>query len=510
MAKRRSLLNVSIAIAFKIILFIGSFLTRRYLIQLLGNDINGLNSLYISIIGVLSVADLGIGDAITFCMYKPIVKNETDKVAALYILFKRIYTVTGGVIAVAGCSVMPFLPYLAKGYETANVNLYITFGLMLLSTVLTYWFNAKTALINAYRDNYIATTIASSGQLLQQIMQIVVLFLTQSFIWYLLCRIISVSIQWIVTNIVTEKKYKPVLEKNEAIVNEDTKGEILRNVKAVFMHRIGGVLVNTVDSLIISAFIGVTVLGKYSNYTTIMTSMTGIIMLFFSPLTSTIGHIFVQDKERFRKYYDFLYFFNFLIGCIFFLGYYAIIDDLIALLFGSQLILSRTTSFVITVNYFIQFMRQATLTFRDASGTFYNDRWKPLAEGVLNLVLSVVFVILTQNAMGDEFAVVGVIIATIITNLVICHVVEPYVLYKYAFGQSAKKHYVRLYLHIVLFVVLLIMLDLCMVVTSSMVTELFINGCIAVGLSLFPMIAVITTNKDFRLYMIDIIGKRRK
>lgn len=508
MARRRSLLNVGTAISFKILLFVGSFLTRRCLIQFVGNDVNGLNALYISIIGVLSVADLGIGDAIIFCMYKPIVKNEIDKVAAFYNLFKRIYTVTGIVIAVAGCLSMPFLPYLAKGYESVNVNLYVTFGLMLISTVLTYWFNAKTALINAYRDNYIATTIASSGQVLQQILQIVVLFLTRSFIWYLLCRIVAVSIQWIATNIVTKKKYKLIFERKKAVVNEDAKSDIIKNVKAVFMHRIGGILVNTVDSLIISAFIGVAVLGKYSNYTTIMTSTTGIIILLFTSLTSTIGHLFVRDKELFRKYYDILYYSNFLIGCVFFLGYYAIIDDLIALLFGTQLILSKTTSFVITLNYFIQFMRQATLTFRDASGTFYYDRWKPLAEGGVNLVLSIAFVMLTQKTMGDEVAVVGVIIATIITNLVICHVVEPHVLYKYALACSVKKHYIRLYSHIALFIVLLVILDWCMVVNTSRIAELITNGCIAVGLSLFPILSVIIINKDFRLFIIKMVIKR--
>lgn len=505
MKKRRSILNVAVSIGFKFILFVGSFLVRRYLIRFVGNDINGINSLYLSIIGVLSVADLGIGDAIVFCMYKPIVEGDTAKVSSLYALFKRIYSVIGLIIAIAGCAVMPFLPHLAKGHSALDINLYLTFSLMLISTVLTYFFSAKTSLMNAYKDNYIATTITSGGLLLQQALQIFVLFWTQSFVWYLVCRIAAALVQWGLTEIVTRRKYAPILTKASMQIDKETKGEIVKNAKAIMMHRIGGVLVNTIDSIVISAFIGVAVLGKFSNYTTIMTAMTGTLVLFFTPLTSTIGHLFVQDQEAFKRYYNFFCALNFALGCVFFLGYYSVIDDLIALLFGAGLELEKSISFVITVNYFIQFMRQSTLMFRDASGTFYYDRWKPLAEGLSNLFLSIAFVLLFKEIAGDGFAVIGVIVATIITNLFICHIVEPYVLHRYAFHMSAKKHYLRNYFYIVVFIMLLLLLNFCMVTTENKWIELLINGSIAVGLALIPITAVALLNNDFRHFAANIL-----
>lgn len=501
MEKKRSILNVAISIIFKIVLLISNLLVRRYLIRYLGNDINGLNSLYLSIIGVLAVAELGVGDAITFCMYKPIVEGDTKKIASLYSLFKKVYLIIGLIIAVAGCLLMPFLPYLAKGYTDLDVNLYLTFGLMLASVVVTYLFSANTSLMNAYRDNYITTTITSSGQLFQHCLQFIVLFLTQSFVWYLICRIVSAGVQWLLTEIVTRKKYSPIRSYVGVHIDKDTKNGIIKNVKALFMHRIGGVLVNTIDSIVISAFIGVAILGKYSNYTTIMTAMTGTITLFFTPLTSTIGHLFVQDKNAFIRYYNFFCTMNFALGCIFFLGYYSVIDNLIMLFFGEGLELEKSISFVITVNYFIQFMRQSTLLFRDASGTFYYDRWKPLAEGLSNLVLSIVFVILFQNFVSDNFAVVGVIMATIITNVFICHIVEPHVLHKHAFHASAKKYYLRNYCYMAMFVILLIILDFCMVTIENKWLELLINGSIAIGLAFIPIITIFCGDKDFRYYI---------
>lgn len=372
-------------------MLIGSILVRRCLIQYVGNEVNGLNSLYLSIMGFLSVAELGVGSAITFSMYKPIVEKNEAQVAALYQIFKKSYRVIGSVIFVAGMLLMPFLPHLAKDYVTLDFSLYQTFFLMLISVVLSYMFSEKTSLINAYKDNYITTTISSLGMMLQCVLQIIVLNVTQSFYYYLVCRIIVILVQWGLTEICVRNKHTAIIRYKKQRLQKKTKQEVVKNIKALFMHRIGGIFVNSTDSMIISAFIGVGVLGKYSNYTTIVTGMTSVITLFFTPLTSIIGHMCVSKNEQMKKHYSFFHSFNFVSGTVFFLGYYAVIDNLIVILFGENLEVAKTVSFIITVNYFIQFMRQATFLFRDATGTFYYDRWKPLFEGILNVVLSIIF-----------------------------------------------------------------------------------------------------------------------
>lgn len=506
MDKKKSLLNVGISIAFKILLLVGALVTRRFLIQYIGNEVNGLNSLYTSIIGFLSVAELGIGSAITFCMYKPIVDNDTKAVAALYHLFTMVYLVIGGIILVGGLCVMPALPYLAKDY-TIDVNLYLTFALMLVSTVLSYMFSSKTSLINAYKDNYITTTINSVGLLLQYGLQIVVVIFTKSFELYLVCHIIGILFQWGLTEIITRRKYNDIIHQKEK-VDSETKGFVIRNVKAMFMHKIGGVLVNTADSLIISAFIGVVILGKYINYTTIMLSMTGVLTLFFTPLTSIMGHLCVGgDLDEIKKYYNFFYTFNFILGTIFFLGYYGIIDNLVTICFGDGLEMGKSVSFVITLNYFVQFMRQATLLFRDATGTFYYDRWKSLFEGISNVVLSIGAVYLFSYLFGDDFAVVGVIVATIITNLTICHIVEPHVLHKYALHTSTKKFYLRNYGCMIIFTLSLIALNYSLQVRDNQWIELLINGFIAVAISIIPCLIMVLIDKDFRFYMKKTLNK---
>jgi len=512
MDKKKGIINVVVAIFFRILILISSIIVRRFLIKYVGNEANGLDSLFTSIVGFLAVAELGVGSAITFCMYKPIVEGNKEKISALFGLFRRLYLIIGAVILVCGCIVMPFLPYLAKGYSVAAIDLYLPFGLMLVSIVLSYGFSAEISLFNAYKNNYIATSINSSGQLLQYVLQAIVLVVTSSFVWYFVCRIIATAVQWVITSVVSHKKFREIIELKQK-VDKETKQEVTKNIKAMFMHKIGGVLVNTADSIIISTFIGVVLLGKYTNYTVIMTAMVGTITLFFSPLTSVIGHMCVEEnKETVLKYYNFFYSFNFILGVIFFLGYYAVIDNLVSLFFGDSLEMTRAVAMVITINYFIQFMRQTTLLFRDATGTFYYDRWKPLIEGIVNVLMSIGFVYLFEYLFGAEFAVVGVIVATIITNLFICHIIEPYVLFKHAFAVTVKKYYLRNYACIIIFVALLFALHFSMVSYDNQWLEMLVNGSISIAFSFVVAVLLLIVDKNSRSYFKNFISrfKRKK
>lgn len=496
---KKGKINVSVSLAFKVITMAMALVVKAALVDACGNEVNGLNALYLSIIGFLSVAELGIGSAITFCMYKPIVEGKNETVAALYQLFRKLYLLIGTIIFVCGLAIMPLLPLLAKDYSEINQNIYVSFLLMLVSVTITYVYSSKTSLINAYKNNYITTSISQGGIVLQYVLQIVVLHITRSFVGYLICRIIAVVIQWGITEIVSRKKHADVLH-TKAILDEDNRRIVKKNIKALFMHKIGYVLVNTVDSIVISAFVGIVSLGEYSNYTMILSSMTGILTQIFGSLTSVIGHLCAEeDKETSRRYYESFHLLNFMIGTVFFLGYYSVIDSFIALLFGADLIVARSVSFVITLNGFVQFMRRSTLTFKDATGVFYQDRWKPLFEGIVNIILSIIFV--------KFIGVAGVIIATIITNLLICHVIEPYTLYKHAFSSSPKSFFLINYAMILLFTVSLGVLNSCLQTAANKWLELILNGFISVGVSLLACVGIACIKRKDARQLLRIIRK---
>lgn len=494
MDKRKGILNIGTSVVSRIILLLAALYVRRLLIIYIGNEVNGLNSLYASIIGLLSVAELGVGSAIIYSMYRPIVDGEKRKVAALYCLYRRLYRMIGAVIFIAGLAVMPFLPRLIGDYDSLDVNVYSTFLLTLISVVLSYLYSAKTSLIEAHKDNYINVGIATVSRLLRYALQIAALLITRSYIAYLICQIIETLVIWAMTEHAVRKLHPDIIRMRERMDSSAT-AEVTRNIKAMFMHKIGSILVGSVDSMIISAFIGVTVLGMYGNYAAIAGAMTGILALFFTPLTSVIGHLCATNKPaEIKKYFNHFYCINYMLGVIFFLGYYAVIDDLIVILFGSDLEMQRAVPFIIALNTFISYMRYTPLLFRDATGTFYYDRWKPVAEGITNLLLSIFLV----KMLPAEYGVVGVIVATIITTLLICDIIEPHIIFRYVFKEPAKEFYIRNYCGIGIFAVCLIIVDKIRLSIPGNMAEILVNGMISLAISASLMIVLSLLNKTFR------------
>lgn len=503
MDKKKSILNVSVSLTFRLMTMFASIWIRRMLIRNCGNDVNGLNALYLSIIGFLAIAELGVGSAISFCMYRPIVEGDSRKVSALYHLFRKWYLAVGAVILLAGLLLTPFIHYFARDYRQLDVNLYSTFVLMLVSIVITYLFGAELSLINAYKNNYITTAITSGGMLLQYALQGIVLWVTGSYHGYLICRIVAAATQWLIMRRVAIKRHTDII-RNRYRVDADTKSELTRSIRAMFMHKIGRLLVNTVDSVVIAAFVGVVALGNYTNYTVIQTSMNELIKLVFASLTSVLGHLYVEKKrDTVQQYCRAFHMLNFMIGAVFYLGYYAVADSLVALLFSQNLVAEKMISQVITMNGFVQFMRESTVSFRDATGTFYYDRWKPIVEGIVNMALSVLLV----NRIG----VVGVIVATILTNLLICHIVEPYVLYVHAFSASPIKHYLRNYAMIALFWAGMFAFDYLVKPMEPGFKAFWCNGFASVGVSaVLCAVVLLADNRENRVLLGMLIKRRKK
>lgn len=494
MDKKKSLLNVFVGIAFKIAILVVTILARRYLIRIAGNEANGVIALFTSIISFLSITELGVGSAITFCMYKPIVEGDDKKVAALYNLFKKCYLVFAAIVLVVGLALTPLTGYLAKDYSL-NYNLYLLYIIQLVSTVVTYFGMANISLINAYKNNYITTTINSIFILLKLVLQIVILFVTKSLYYYMGIVILTEAIQVVVIFLYTRKKYPKILSLGLERIDNETKTSVVKNVKALFLHKVGAIFVNTIDNVVISAILGVVILGYYSNYLTIATSLTSIIVLVFHQLISVVGHAYQKNNpENYHRYFKFFYLLNYFIASFAFICYFACISPFINFFFGEGLLFEDAALFVITINCFIQYMEQAVRLFKDSAGLFYNDRYKSIFEAILNLALSIAFVY--------WIGVVGVIVGTIITNVLICHIVEPYVLYKHAFKSKPTRYFILNYTLMGIFVGLMFAyFYINQLVFENYLLQFLVNGLIASLFSIPSLILfLVYSHKNFHLF----------
>lgn len=514
MDRKRALTNIVVGIIFKFIILILAMLTKIYVVKYLGNEANGLFSLYTSILGFITLANLGVGVAITFSMYKPIVENDTDAISALYYLYRKFYIIVMFVILAIGLILTPFVPSLAKG-SSEHTLIYQTYITFLISVAITYLFGHKITLINAYKDNYITTTITSLALIFEGIVQIIVLIITKNFLYFLLVRVLAYIIEGIVVEIVFRRKYKKRLNNNKTL-NDDLKKEVIRNSGAKMYSEIGSKLISSFDGMIISFFVGVIALGKYSNYTIVIAGMVSLLNLLFTEITSILGHLRVkQSKETYYNHFKKTYAINFVVGVIFFLGYVSISHNIIEIMFSKNHITTNFIMLVIAFDYYLNFMRRTPSLFKRASGIIYEDRHRPLIEGIVNIILSIILV--------QFLGVGGVLVGTIITRLIISYTYEPHILFIAGFEKSSAKEFYKV--HYGSFIVFLIAtftyLFIPKLESNNVYINLLFNGTLSIVVSTVFITLIYLLYKPFRkeinsLYNIgfnslkDFLKKRKK
>lgn len=498
MNKRKALINIISSTIFKLLVLIVSIFVRRYLLLNLGEEAVGIFSLFTSIIGVLSIAELGIGTAITFSMYKPIIEEDKDSISSLYFLYKKVYMIIFVVVSIAGLMILPIIPEIAKN-NSGNFNIYISYILFLSSTVMTYLYAHKTSFINAHLDNFKTTIVRSVSVIIESTVQILCLIFIKNFsdakifnLFFLIILLSNFS-QMIVTNIMFKNQYENKINENR-IVKDDLKREVFKKTKAMFFHKIGGLLVNTTDNIIISGFIGITFLGVYTNYITIVTGMSVILALIFTSIVSVLGHSYANNsKESFHRQFSILYTINFIIGIVFFTGFYAVIDDTVLIIFSQskESLLSKEVVFIITLNSYIFFMRNSVVVFREASGIFEKDKYRSIIEGILNLILSLILV--------QYLGVSGVLIATIMTSILITYIIEPRMLYKYIFEEKPNIYYKYSYSSILIFILGIILFDILPITSfENNIYNLLVRGSFSIVISFIIMITIYILDKNFR------------
>ncbi len=430
-----SIRNMKYAICGQVFSVILSFVSRTVFVYILGKEYLGINGLFSNILAILALAEMGIGSAIIYSLYKPLAENNEELTAGLMRLFRKIYTGIGLFILIIGCFLTPFLDFFVK--ERPNVPYFeLIYVLFVVNNASGYFFSYKGMLINADQKQYITTTITQLSTLLMNVIQIICLVLTHNYILYLLIMLLSTLGRNIVISVVANRLFPFITTKKNVELPIDEKNTIIKNVKAMMMHKIGGVIVDSTDNILLSKIVSVAVVGLYSNYYLITHTITTLYSMLFNALVASVGNLGVtNDKETIYKNFriiDFagswLYYFSFI--CLL-----NLLDPFISLWLGKDYMFGYGLTFVICINFYFTGMRNGLLTFRSALGLFWYDRYKAIAEAVVNLIVSIV--------LGLRFGAIGIFIGTATSTICVCLLIEPYVVYKYAFDRYPIDYYRR-------------------------------------------------------------------
>lgn len=271
MRLKNTLNNIAFGLGGTLITTLLGFISRTVFINTLGVTYLGVNGLMISLLSMLSLAELGVGTAITFSLYKPLAEKDTEKVNTLMAFYKKFYRIIGLIIFALGLLFMCFLKYIVQDAHGIS-NLYLIYFIFLVDTSYTYFFSYKRTLITADQKAYLLVPFTAGFYSLMVAARIAVLILFQNYIIYLLIQLVVGLAENIFINRYIDRKYTFLKDKSEQKIPKSEMAVITKNVKAMFLHRLGDYAVNGTDNIIISAFVSVTVVGLYSNYLLVITA----------------------------------------------------------------------------------------------------------------------------------------------------------------------------------------------------------------------------------------------
>lgn len=427
--------NIIFGILYKAESILLPFLIRTAMIYIMGSEYVGLGSLFTSILSFLSLAELGVGNALVFSMYAPIANDDNDTICALLNLYKKIYRYIGFIILGAGLALMPFLKYLISSGYPADINIYTLYLIYLANTVISYlMFGYKQSLLVAFQRSDIISKWTMVVQVLQNVIQFSVLFLTRNYYLYIIFLPVFTAITNLFNLAIVNKMYPQYTPHGE--VSKEIKTSIQKKVLALIGTKANATVMHAADNIVISAFLGLTMVGIYGNYFYIMNSIIGVMTIIYSSLTAGLGNSLAAESVE-KNYQDFkvLSFLNAWIVAFCSVCLLCLYQPFMKLWVGKKLMFSMRIVVWLVLYFFVYQIRRIVLTYKDAGGIWWEDRFRPYVTMTVNLVSNILLV----QFIGIE----GIIISTIMSMLISLPW-ENYTVFRYIFHRPSKEYYVSI------------------------------------------------------------------
>lgn len=504
MRTKKALINSSVNIMSYILIFIPNLIIRKIFLEGLGNELLGLNSLYNNIIGWLSIIELGVGTAIIYSLYEPFAKGDKNKVGLYIKFYGRFYRRIGLIILAIGLIISPFIDiFIAENIDNKLAS--IGFIIFLFNSFLSYMFSHKLSIINVSQEGYKITIGLTISKLLIILFQSILIKVYPSFILFLCIQLIVNFIYFISINIYINKKYSWI-NKIQGEINAKEKKSLIKNMKALFMHKIGSLVVNSTDNIVISKFVGLISVANYTNYQVVISAVQSVIGSGLNGLTASIGNMLSNRKKEYA--YDIhkkIFFINFWAVSFLVISLYNTLNQFITIWVGKKYLLDNVTFNIILINLYFSAMRGSVEQFQSGSGNFYQDRYAPICEASINLICSLILV--------KYIGISGVFIGTLISNFTVIFWTKPFVVYKYVFNVPLKEYFKMYFKYLIIgFIPLIISIISTISIKDSQNIGMFIlNCCINIVVINCCYLIIFWNSKEFlyfrNLFLNNIIKK---
>ena len=472
--------NIAAGFGLRIYQTVVPFLMRTVMIQCMGVEYLGLNSLFSSILHILNLAELGVGVAMVFSMYKPVAEDDTRKICALMRLYRRYYRLIGVVIGVVGLALTPFIPHLISGEVPAEINVYVLYLLNLGATVVSYWlFAYRNCLLSAYQRRDVTSIITILTSLVQNVLQLFILLWMKDYYLYVIVLLLGTALNNVVTGLVTMRmfpQYRP-----EGDLADEEKQQINGKIRDLFTAKLGSVVLNYADTIVMSAFLGLTMLAVYQNYYFILSAVLAVIEMMIGSVTAGLGNSFVTEsrEKNYRDLLKFTFIFLWMTGlCV--CCFLALYQPFMEIWMGVELMLPFGLVICFAVYFYVYTLNRLLSVYKDAAGLWHQDRFNPLTCALVNLTLNLLLV--------KPLGLYGVQIATIASLSMIGIPWQLHNLFTLFFERGQFGRYAKLLgkfllltvaagtctvlicsqIHLALWPTLLVCLAVCLLVSNAM------------------------------------------
>lgn len=410
------------------------FVLRTIFIEVLGEELLGLSSLFTSILQMLNMAELGFSSAVIYNMYKPIADNDTDTICALMNLYRKVYFVIGCIVLAVGLALMPFLPRVINGSIPHGYNLYLLYMIYLVNTSVSYFlFAYKNCLLNAYHRNDIISKVKTVTMAIQYTYQVVILLIAKNYYLYIIILPVITILDNIVNAVISTKMFPQY--KCFGTLSKEKVGKIKLNVTGLMIGKICVVSRNSLDSIFLSAFINLSTVAIYGNYYYILTAINTFLAVITNSMSAGVGNSIAVEKKE-KNYSDFRMF-NFLYAWI--AGWCTVCllclyQPFMMIWMGKDLMFPFFTVILFCVYFYSLKLGDIRSIYSSAAGLFWQSRYYVIAEAAANAVLNYLFV--------KRWGVNGIIVATNVTIILINFLWGTRILFHYYFTESNFTRYI--------------------------------------------------------------------
>lgn len=484
-------MNTTAAVACRIAAILMGFLTRVVFTHTLSESYVGINGLFTDILNVLALSELGVGTAITYALYLPIAKGDIEKQKSLMQMYRVFYRIVALFVLCAGLLVVPFMDVLIKNQPEVD-HITLIYLMYLANSVLSYLLIYKRTLIDAHQMLYIGILYQTLFLILQDVLQMILLIKTKNFILFLSVYIACTLGTNLCISFKANRLYPFLKDRQIQPLSPKERNGIFQNIRAMLMHKIGQVVVNNTDNLLLSSMIGIVSVGKYSNYYLLIGSVRQVLDQVFLGINASVGNLgTTDDHRRMKQIFETSFFIGQWLYGLAAICLHELVSPFVAVSFGEKYVFDPSVVLILCINFYVTGMRKAVLIFRDSLGLFWYDRHKSIFEAVINLVASIV--------LAQTFGTAGVFLGTFISTMTTSFWVEPYVLYKHGLKAPVRTYFLSYLLYTAVTAAAWGITDLaCVRISGGVIRILVLRLLICMILPNMILLAAYFRKKEFR------------